>query len=123
MIEGLVNSAYEAVVTLPLLGPEGQIRELDAVIDTGFNSFLTLPTAIVDEFGLHVTGRGRAVLANGSEEFFDVCGATVLWDGRPIYVDTFVANAMPLIGMALLDKHNLNIEVERGGRVAIQSME
>ena len=43
MIEGVVNAAYEAVIRLSLRGPSGQAREIDAVIDTGFNGFLTLP--------------------------------------------------------------------------------
>ena len=43
MIAGVVNSAYEAVIILPLQGPAGQTREVEAVVDTGFNRFLTLP--------------------------------------------------------------------------------
>ena len=35
MIEGVVNVALEAVVTLPLRGPAGQARQIEAVIDTG----------------------------------------------------------------------------------------
>ena len=43
MIEGFVNADYEPVVSLPLRGPAGQAREIEAVIDTGFNGYLTLP--------------------------------------------------------------------------------
>ena len=63
MIEGVVNAAYEAVVTLPLRGPEGQYREIAAVIDTGYNGFPTLPTPVVAELGLAFGGIGRATLA------------------------------------------------------------
>ena len=41
MIEGVVNAALEAVVTLPLRGPDGQVREVEAVIDTGYGGYLT----------------------------------------------------------------------------------
>ena len=47
MIEGAVNAHYEAVVRLPLLDSSGQTRDIDAVIDTGYNGFLTLPPALV----------------------------------------------------------------------------
>ena len=47
MIQGEVNAAYEAVITLSVQGSEGQVREVDAVVDTGFTGFLTLPPALV----------------------------------------------------------------------------
>ena len=32
MIEGTVNAAYEAVLILSVQGPEGQAREIEAVV-------------------------------------------------------------------------------------------
>ncbi|MYA49505.1 MAG: hypothetical protein F4047_05615 [Caldilineaceae bacterium SB0670_bin_27] len=58
MIEGVVNAAYEAVITLPLQGPAGQTQEVEAVVDTGFNRFLTLPPEVVNELELHVDSGG-----------------------------------------------------------------
>ena len=43
MIEGAVNAARQAVVGLPLRGPSGRALEVEAVVDTGFDRFLTLP--------------------------------------------------------------------------------
>ena len=120
MIEGTVNAHLEAVVTLPLLGPSGQAREVDAVVDTGFNGYLTLPPMLMEHLELPVVGDGEAVLADGSEAAFDVYGVTVLWDGQPTRVETGAVGVDPLVGMALLDRHNLNIDVENGGRVLIQ---
>ena len=68
MIEGVVNAAYEAVISLSLRGPSGQTREIDAVIDTGFNGFLTLPPALVAELGLPFLSHGGATLADGSSD-------------------------------------------------------
>ncbi len=121
MIEGVVNAAYEAVVTLPLRGPEGQSREIDAVIDTGYNGFLTLPTTLVAELGLAFEGISRATLADGSVVAFDVYDVTVLWDGIARYVSANVADSAPLVGMSLLDSHDLSIQVRDGGRVLIQA--
>ena len=45
MIEGVVNAAHEAVVTLHLQEPQGRIRAIEAVVDTGFTGFLTVTPA------------------------------------------------------------------------------
>jgi clan AA aspartic protease len=121
VIQGVVNAAYEAVVALSLQGPTGQTRDIEAVVDTGYSGFLTLPTTLVAEMGLPFAHVGRAFLANDDEVSFDVHDATVLWDGlsRRVRVDT--TGSTPLVGMLMLDGHSLNMEVEIGGRVAIQA--
>ena len=121
MIEGVVNDAYEAVVALSLQGPAGQAQDIEAVIDTGYSGFLTLPTALVVELGLPFAYVGRALLANDDEVTFDVHDVTVLWDGQPRHIRADATGSTPLVGMLLLDKHNLNIEVESGGRVVIEA--
>lgn len=120
MIDGAVNDAYEAVVALSLQGPEGQ-QNIEAVIGTGYSGFLTLPAALVTELGLPFAYIGRALLANDDEVTFDVHDVTVLWDGQPRHIKADATGSTPLVGMLLLDRHNLNIEVERGGRVTIQA--
>ena len=123
MIEGLVNASLEAVVTIRLQGPAGQAQEVDAVIDTGFNGYLTLPPVLVAYLQLPVLGEGEAVLADGGEAAFEVYGVTVVWDGQPRLVESGAVGVDPLVGMALLDGHNLNVEVADGGRVVIEAME
>ena len=73
MIQGVVNAAYEAVVTLPLQDPEGRTRDVEAVVDTGYSGFLTLPPGLVAELGLPFAYMGQAILANDAEVDFDVC--------------------------------------------------
>ena len=51
-------------MALSLQGPEGQAQDIEAVIDTGYSGFLTLPTALVTELGLPFAYIGRALLAN-----------------------------------------------------------
>ena len=121
MIEGVVNSSYEAVIPLSLRGPAGQAQEVEAVIDTGFTGFVTLPPSLVAELGLVFMGTSEATLADGSEMSFDAYDVTVLWEGQPRDVLIDEAETTPLVGMLLLDRHNLNIDVENGGRVLIQA--
>ena len=122
MIDGFVNANHEAVVTIPLLGPAGQTREVAAVIDTGFNGYLTLPTTLVADLGLTVVGDGEAVLADGSETAFDVYSVTLFWDGQPRHVEAAAVGIDALIGMMLLDRHSLFVEVAAGGRVVVHAM-
>lgn len=122
MIEGVVNSAYEAVVTLTLRGPAGQTTEINAVIDTGYNGFLTVTRALVAELGLPFISISSGTLADGSEVDFDVWGITVLWDGAARFIEADEADTTPLVGMLLLDGHNLNIAVESGGPVVIEAL-
>jgi len=67
VIEGVVNAAYEPVVTLAVQGLSGRSRDIEAVVDTGFNGFFTLPAALVSQLGLPFVSIGRATLADGSK--------------------------------------------------------
>ncbi len=121
MIQGVVNDAYEAVVSLSLHGPGGQAQDIEAVVDTGYIGFLTLPPALVMELRLPFAYLGRALLANDDEVTFEVHDVSVLWDGRQRYIKADATGSTPLVGMQLLEAHDLNIEVERGGRVVIHA--
>lgn len=116
-----MNSAYEATVSLSLRGPTGQTREIKAVIDTGYDGFLTLPTATIEELQLTFLAPSRATLANGAVETFNVHDATVLWDGHLRDIDADATGNVPLVGMLLLDGYDLNIQVREGGRVVIRA--
>ena len=121
MIEGVVNATYEAVISVTVAGPSGLTREIEAVVDTGYNGFLTLPPALVAELGLPFASIGRASLADGSEVTFPQYGITVLWDGHLEGIEVDAADTSPLVGMLLLDGHELSIQVRAGGRVLIQA--
>lgn len=121
MIEGVVNAAREAVLTLTVRGPAGRATDIEAVIDTGYSGFLTLPPTLLRDLQLPFATTARATLADGSEVSFDVHTATVLWDGQLRSVEADAADTTPLVGMSLLDRHNLYVEVEDGGRVVIES--
>ena len=123
MIEGVVNAAYEPVVVLAVHGPSGQATEIEAIVDTGFTGFLTVTPALAAELELSLHGASRATLAGGSEVTFDLYDVAVLWDGQPRYVLADAAGTTPLVSMRMLDRHNLNIDVEDAGRVVIQAKE
>ena len=83
--------------------------------------FLTLPPRVVAELGLPFAYIGQALLANDAEVDFDVHYATVLWDSQPRDIEVDATGSTPLVGMLLLDEHDLSIRVRNGGRVLIQA--
>ena len=122
MIQGAVNAAYEAVIPLTVQGPAGQTQDIEAVIDTGFSGFLTLPSGAVVELGLPFVNTSQVTLADGSEATLDTYRAAVVWDGAEIH-QSLRRRTTPLVGMRLLDGHDLSIRVRNGGRVVIQAEE
>ncbi|MFL6200248.1 MAG: clan AA aspartic protease [Thermoanaerobaculia bacterium] len=122
MIVGRVNSDREAVVSLVVQGSQGQARQVEAVIDTGFTGLLTLPPDLIAELDLPLRAQGRAVLGDGREITFDMFKANVIWDGRACRIDVDAADTVPLVGMGLLESQELCIQVVHGGSVAIRAL-
>lgn len=118
-----MNATYEPVVTLNIQGPTGETREIEAVIDTGFTGFLTLPPGLISDLGLHFLSGNRATLADGSEVIFPSYRIAVLWEGELRDIEADAADVTPLIGMRMLDEHDLSIQVRDGGRVSIQAIQ
>ncbi|MGH7966405.1 MAG: hypothetical protein ACRERD_32030, partial [Candidatus Binatia bacterium] len=52
--------------------------------------------------GLPWRTRGTVILANGSEDQFDIYAAIIRWDGTPRNILVEAADTDPLVGMALL---------------------
>lgn len=119
MITGYLNTKLEAVIALEVFGADGQPHTIEAVIDTGYSSFLTLPASVVSALGLNSIGNEQLTLADGSEIVSAICQATIIWDGQlsDIAVDTL--ETMPLIGMAMMSGYDLSARIVVGGRVTL----
>jgi len=119
---GTVNANREAVVDLTVQGPEGLEQEIAAIVDTGFNGWLILPSPLVTTLNLPFRGRGGATLADGSETLFDIHEATVVWEGQPRLVPVYAVESEPLLGMDFFYGRELTIQVMEGGSVAIKAL-
>jgi clan AA aspartic protease len=122
MIIGAVNANREATIRLTVRGDNGHEDEIEAVIDTGFSGFLTLPYMLIVLLGLTWLGREQGELADGSIQVFDAYSATVIWDGRERIVETDATDTEPLIGMGLIYGHDLRIQAVEGGMVTIEQL-
>jgi clan AA aspartic protease len=122
MMFGVVNDNCEAIIKIAV-GRVGSPKiMLDAVIDTGFTSFLSLPTSIVESLELPWSCRDIGTLGDGSEVVFEMYTASVIWDGQVQIVDVAASEAEPLVGMNLLYGYDLRIQAIEGGTVSIQSL-
>jgi len=122
MIRGEVNEYSEAIIHLAVRAPDGSEREIEAVIDTGFNGSLTLPSAVITAFRLPWRSRGLVTLANGTEDQCDIFAASVVWDGSPRHILVEAAETDPLVGMMLLQGYRLRVDVIQGGSVIIETL-
>ena len=119
-MRGIVNAELEAVLELCLEDSHGQEQIIKAIIDTGFNGYLTLPSGIIQSLQASYLGRGRATLADGNEGIFAIHQVALRWDNQLKQVEVDVMECTPLVGMALLKNYHLQISVVVGGEVLIQ---
>jgi clan AA aspartic protease len=122
MIYGVVNEFMEATVELGLLASDNQVKMIEAVVDTGFSGFLTLPTDVVRSLNLEWSGSAEAILADGKSQRFETYLATVLWDGQEVEVEIDAADVKPLVGMNLIQGFLLQIHAVESGKVQLTPM-
>jgi clan AA aspartic protease len=121
MMHGRVNQSCEAI--LPIVIKNNSTTKLvNAVIDTGFSGFLTLPLSIITALDLTWKGRDLATLGDGTSCIFEVYIAIVIWDGQYRNIDINESETLPLIGMQLLRGFDLRIQAIEGGSVTIESL-
>ncbi len=119
MIQGIVTEDLEAWVDLAIAGDEQPAVGFSALVDTGFSGCLTLPQAVLEKFHAKPMFQVNVTLADGSEIVADLFELTVLWDGQPLTIEVDAAETEPLIGMALLAGHDLQMRVVPDGEVTI----
>ena len=120
-MQGRVNQNCEATLSIAIRNVD-IIKSVDAVIDTGFSGFLTLPSDIIAELDLTWKGRDVATLGDGTSCIFEVYIASVIWDGEYREIDINESETAPLIGMRLLRGYDLRIQAIEGGLVTIEAL-
>jgi clan AA aspartic protease len=121
MITGVVKGD-KARIRLKIRGSRGREQEIEAVIDTGFTAWLTLPPSEIAALGLPWQRVDPGIMADGSESLFDIYSATVRWDGRSRRIPVDEADTEPLVGMALLKGYELKMQVRPRGKVTIKRL-
>jgi clan AA aspartic protease len=119
MIIGIVNADFEPIIPLSICGSDGKVYTQEAIVDTGFNGWLSLPPDLIAELNLKWKRRGRAILGDGTECVFDVYEAVLVWDGNMLTIPIDEADSEPLVGMSLMEGYQLTVQVFEGGHVEL----
>lgn len=122
MIFGTVNAYREAIVQFVVIAKNQQRKSIKAIIDTGYSGSLILPSEMIEELELTCYATQEGVLGNGSVHQFNVHEVSVIWDGKVQSIEINSAEAGPLVGMGLLEGHEIRIEAVAGGDVTIQAL-
>ena len=122
MITGEVTPDREAVILLRVRSPGGGEMELDALLDTGFTDFLSLPPEVIAELQLPFREVSEFTLADGSTVRLEAYTVTVIWEGEERTVLALGAESDPLAGMALLHGSRVMLDVVDGGEVRIEPL-
>jgi clan AA aspartic protease len=98
-----------------------QTTALTAILDTGFNGDLCLPTRLAVQLGLELIGEQQTELADGTQRLQLVFGGSVRFYGETREVDIILTDSEDaLIGTNLLNHYPLATEFP-GGQVKVRS--
>ncbi len=122
MIHGVVNAQLEAIIQLVIHDAAGQTHDVEVVVDTAYNGFLTLRPARVTALGLVLKSPQQILLADGSIQVINFYEATIIWDGQMRTIDVDELDVPPLVGTALLEGHELRAKFVVGGSVTIEAL-
>ena len=119
MIVGEITADQEATIPLIVRGPHGEELGIEAILDTGFTGFLSLPPASIALLNLVFREMADFILADGSITSLEVYRGTVAWDGTDRGVLVLAAAGDPLVGMSMLHGSRVTLDVVDGGPVTI----
>lgn len=119
MITGRVSANREAIIELEIVRSNRRTETIEAVIDTGFDGYLTLPRNMVKRLKLQPAGNRRATLGDGNTVVLDVYLANVLWHRNEREILVLQTEGGPLVGMSLLSGNRVTLMIVTGGAVTI----
>ena len=76
----------------------------------------------ITDLNLPWSGSDILTLGDGSETFFDLYIATIIWDGQYREIDIVESETEPLLGMAMLYGYRLQVDNVENGIVKIEAL-
>ena len=118
MITGKIRDERVAIIEVEVIGLN-QRAKIDAILDTGFTDYLTLPEFLIDYLKLPRIGTRRAIIAHGGAVLLNLYLAKVIWHGKERDIEVLQTDKQPLVGMSLLRGSRVTLDVIANGDVTI----
>ena len=119
MMTGWISADREAVIPVTVQGLTGHTT-IEAVIDTGFTDYFTLPTSTVSELQLPFREAVEFTLGDGNLVVFKTYTLVMVWDESEISIPVLASEGGSLIGMSLLYGYRVVLDVIDGGVVTVE---
>jgi clan AA aspartic protease len=116
---GIVNDRLELTLPVEFIGPNGKSLTVQAVIDTGYTGYISIPTSMAIELEPEWAGTSTGYLADGSPHNFDEYETRLTWQGMGVQLTIEAGTPQVLIGMRLLYGQELHALVLPGQEVAL----
>ena len=122
MITGRINQDRELIAPIRVLDANGYVHRFEAVIDTGFDEELSLPSNLVAPLGMPYSEPSEMVVATG--RIFNVTAyeGIAIWRGERRPIRIIEAEGDPLIGIGLLWGSLITAEIIDNGEVTISPL-
>lgn len=107
-------------ISLTFLADGGPNRDLEFVVDTGFEGGgLTLPPGVIDSLGLKLVIDTRAEMADGTEIVTNVYQGSIVGMQRETDVAVYALGSRPLLGTGMLTGRRLTMDFVKDGALSI----
>jgi predicted aspartyl protease len=110
------------LIEIDVMGEDNRRQSIEAVLDTGFSGYLTLPWDSIRGLGLQSAGQRAFELANGEQFEFNTYLAMVLWHGRLRLVTVLESDSVLPLGVFLLWGNRVTLDMLDDGDVAIDEL-
>ena len=122
MIRGAFNERIQPMVVVEIADSEGQYHPVEALLDTGFTQYLTLPPDEIARLGLEYADRLPMILANGQRIEVSVYEGLVKWFGESKSARVIAVDGLPLLGMSMLENCKVTFSAQSGGEILIEAI-
>jgi clan AA aspartic protease len=117
MITGYIDENLEARTKLQVVHLDNA-RDVDFLVDTGFNGYLAINESLMKQLGLQPGAVQRGITADGRLGFFDTVEVQIIWHERPLVLLAQILDE-PLIGTRLLAGNELFADWNIGGQFRV----